>query len=377
MNYVLYIALAALFLSGILIVILSRIIYSPIDQTQKDNKKYLESLKENFYRQILLGLNDESALYERAEEYSVNIDYKFFQVIVFRIDGYYAIDQSYRNLHETSVCQIAENLLRGSFDAVVVSIHEGETAKNMTFHRLTLGFGQIIDSAPDLTKDRALYPGGLESNLIDAMRLGNKDAFTGRAGELLAYLKPLGHQTAKLYLMQISLALIRSIDSTADKGSETAILDKITKNFDELETLSQADSLFAGLFDEYQRVMKEINLGSSYNNMISIISRSKTFILENYKNPNLNIDLIADQFGYTATYFAKIFKDVSGEFINDFIRERRISQAKNLLTDTRLSVAEVAVMSGYSNTNYFFYAFKKHTGLTPSAYRSSHTKQVS
>jgi AraC-like DNA-binding protein len=123
--------------------------------------------------------------------------------------------------------------------------------------------------------------------------------------------------------------------------------------------------------------MKEINLGSSYNNMMSIITQAKNYIREKFKDPNLNIDLIADQFGYTATYFAKIFKDATGEFINDLIREYRISQAKNLLAGTRLSVAEVAVMSGYNNTNYFFYTFKKHTGLTPSAYRNSHGRNTS
>jgi YesN/AraC family two-component response regulator len=204
------------------------------------------------------------------------------------------------------------------------------------------------------------------------MRLGSKDSFTGHAEQLLAYLKSLGHRAAKLYLMQISLTLIRSINSTAGRSSETSILDKITKSFDELETLDQAQSLLSNLFDEYQRIMKEINLGSSYINMVSIISHAKNYIREKFKDPNLNIDLIADQFGYTASYFAKIFKDVTGEFINDVIRECRISQAKNLLTGTRLSIAEVAVMSGYNNTNYFFYAFKKSTGLTPSAYRSSH-----
>ena len=76
-------------------------------------------------------------------------------------------------------------------------------------------------------------------------------------------------------------------------------------------------------------------------------------------------------FGYTSNYFARMFKDAAGISINDYIRQIKIDRAKRLLIETSLSVNEVAELVGYTNKNYFFYSFKKETGLTPLSYRAA------
>ena len=53
---------------------------------------------------------------------------------------------------------------------------------------------------------------------------------------------------------------------------------------------------------------------------------------------------------------------------SDFIRQIRMTEAAHLLKSKKHTVAEVSDMMGYSDPKYFTDIFKKHYGMTPSAY---------
>ena len=59
-----------------------------------------------------------------------------------------------------------------------------------------------------------------------------------------------------------------------------------------------------------------------------------------------------------------------GKTLAGLIREARFSRAKQLLTDGRVKLAEVAYFAGYSDDRAFRRAFKAHLGVTPSQYRA-------
>ena len=48
-----------------------------------------------------------------------------------------------------------------------------------------------------------------------------------------------------------------------------------------------------------------------------------------------------------------------------------MENAEQLLRDTSLPVADVAASVGYESSEYFIRAFRKHTGMTPGAYRQN------
>ena len=68
-------------------------------------------------------------------------------------------------------------------------------------------------------------------------------------------------------------------------------------------------------------------------------------------------------------YFSKLFKQEVGENFIEYVTGARIKHAQHLLEDSRYSIKEVCVMSGYSDPNYFSRIFKKYEGMTPSEYR--------
>ncbi len=68
-------------------------------------------------------------------------------------------------------------------------------------------------------------------------------------------------------------------------------------------------------------------------------------------------------------YFAKLFKEKTGQSLTAYIKRRRIEWAKELLVQTALPVSQVAQQVGYDNLSYFSSVFHDQTGLSPGEYR--------
>jgi two-component system response regulator YesN len=84
---------------------------------------------------------------------------------------------------------------------------------------------------------------------------------------------------------------------------------------------------------------------------------------------NLQVGDIAKQVFLSPTYLCLLFKQETGETINEYLTKVRIEKAKELLSDPRNKFYEVCYTVGYSDPSYFSKLFKKYTGVTPSAFR--------
>lgn len=71
----------------------------------------------------------------------------------------------------------------------------------------------------------------------------------------------------------------------------------------------------------------------------------------------------------TPNYLSMLFRKYADQTFVAFLNEKRIDLAKKHLQDLRLSVAEVADMSGFSDASYFGRRFKQATGQTPEGWR--------
>lgn len=100
----------------------------------------------------------------------------------------------------------------------------------------------------------------------------------------------------------------------------------------------------------------------------SKINRAKQLIAERYNT--LTPEAVAALTGMSYSSFRKIFKEYTGFSPAKYILDLRFSKAKEALTNTTLSVREVASLMGFENYEYFFTAFRKMSGMTPSEYRA-------
>ena len=65
----------------------------------------------------------------------------------------------------------------------------------------------------------------------------------------------------------------------------------------------------------------------------------------------------------------KTFKQINGCTITEYIQQTRIGQAEFLLSNTDLSIAQIAKTVGYSNASRFAELFQRNIGILPGEYR--------
>ena len=93
-----------------------------------------------------------------------------------------------------------------------------------------------------------------------------------------------------------------------------------------------------------------------------------------YTKTDISVDYLSKQLKSNTKYISKAIKEETGMNFNTFINTFRIEEAKRILRDkisSTWSLDAVAEQSGFNNTTSFFQAFKKNTGLTPSAFRNA------
>lgn len=98
------------------------------------------------------------------------------------------------------------------------------------------------------------------------------------------------------------------------------------------------------------------------------IQKAVTFIRNNYSR-GLNVADIAVHMNVNRSYLYTLFKNNLGMSPKDFLTKFQISQAREQLNLTELSIEEVAEACGYRSCLVFSKAFKKENGMTPTEYR--------
>ena len=95
------------------------------------------------------------------------------------------------------------------------------------------------------------------------------------------------------------------------------------------------------------------------------------YIQENYKDVTLS-DL-SNKFHYSNEYTSRLIKELTGMNYTDILRTVRIERSQDLLANSTMTVQTIAEAVGYDTTEHYIRQFKKHTGMTPSAYRKQST----
>lgn len=99
------------------------------------------------------------------------------------------------------------------------------------------------------------------------------------------------------------------------------------------------------------------------------IFQVKWLVREQLYNPKLNVKFIAAGLSCSADYLSHLFHKETGETLIHYINRQRIAGAIDALTETRLSISEVAWSCGFADAGYFTRMFKRLTGSTPKEYR--------
>lgn len=98
------------------------------------------------------------------------------------------------------------------------------------------------------------------------------------------------------------------------------------------------------------------------------INRARTFLRQNLDLP-LTLEQIAAEAGMSEYHFLRVFRAHTGETPFRYLTRLRVERGQYELTHSANTVAEIAARCGYVRATYFATAFRRHTGVSPTAWR--------
>lgn len=104
----------------------------------------------------------------------------------------------------------------------------------------------------------------------------------------------------------------------------------------------------------------------------AIISKSIVMCMDyvyNHIHDRITVNDLAEFTGLSPSYLSRLFKKELGIAVSDYIREKKIEKAQNLLKYSDFSFIEIANYLAFSSQSHFIQTFEKLVGMTPKKYR--------
>jgi AraC-like DNA-binding protein len=93
--------------------------------------------------------------------------------------------------------------------------------------------------------------------------------------------------------------------------------------------------------------------------------------VEEHLSENIELETLADIAGLSKWHFARAFKQSVGTPPHFYLVQRRLERAQELLAETDLPLAQIALKIGFSDQSHFSRRFRTLLGLTPRSFRRS------
>lgn len=136
--------------------------------------------------------------------------------------------------------------------------------------------------------------------------------------------------------------------------------------------------LLGTLFTMIQSERNKQNLGNDETNKInSNTFRSFLKLLDMHYKEDHDVNFYAEKLFMSARNLNNICQKILHQSVSEIIETRKLTEAKNLLITTDLTIAEIGFELGYNEKTYFTHAFKRKSGITPSEFRKDMEKLIS
>ncbi|MBW4081345.1 helix-turn-helix domain-containing protein [Paenibacillus sp. S150] len=246
-----------------------------------------------------------------------------------------------------------------------------EMSKQALHQRLNLGKESIIFyedismvvSGPVLLH----YPVELESQLFNAIRLGDKEQVAAALYPFLAELMGKNRST-----MNFEVMLVRLVNNLIQLEQHLGVNVLLTqdnnklyhrvldiRNPEEIERLLVQEVIFPMMYSMKDKTSKQFRC----------LSDKITDIVHAEYDRELTLDMIGERLHYNPNYLSSIFKKEYGTAFSEYLMNYRLEMAKRWLTETDMTIKEIAERLQYHNPQNFIRSFRKKEQVTPGAYR--------
>ncbi|WP_342048059.1 AraC family transcriptional regulator [Bacillus sp. OTU530] len=151
------------------------------------------------------------------------------------------------------------------------------------------------------------------------------------------------------------------------------ILEKMAHYFDQKDTINynrfrlRFIDLLYFIFEQFQFSTTEKTEVPS--NKETSVQRIITYLEQNYTE-DITLETLQSYIHINKFYLSKLFKQITGTTIMNFLYEYRINEAKKMfLVDKDISVTNVCYKVGFKHLSHFSRLFKQHVGISPETFK--------
>ncbi len=243
-----------------------------------------------------------------------------------------------------------------------------QCSKNIRF-KYSLGANKIIttnDKVISEAIDDLIYPQNLEEELVQAIKTNQFSEADQIISNIIKKIRVLTPENVSFSVLKLCSSFCSSIEknplfSDIDLNSDSKKLFKDLLSFESIDKLSC----------ELRTIVLKLDIAKdkNENNRFEKISNEiKSYILQNYKCPDINVFYISCKFNFSPEYIGKIFKIQNNISITQYLSDIRINKAIELIKERKNTIYEISERVGIFNVNYFYKIFKQKTGRTPRQY---------
>ncbi|HEX7714791.1 MAG TPA: helix-turn-helix domain-containing protein [Bacillota bacterium] len=228
-----------------------------------------------------------------------------------------------------------------------------------------------VFSIRDLNLDNPFYHKQFyylhQNRIFDDLRIGAAGAIRDDVAAFIGILKnssmpPESLRTLASNLILLTYATLNELGYHPVEifGSAFSPLTDVNRT----ESLGELEEFLLMFFDRINRYTERKR--TSLNQTLVDEIRCQ---IDNQYAAEITLSGMADRYKISPGYLSLLFTERTGKNFIDYLTERRIKRAKELLKHTAMKIYEIAAEVGYNDSYYFSNCFKKVVGLTPTEYR--------
>ena len=149
------------------------------------------------------------------------------------------------------------------------------------------------------------------------------------------------------------------------------LLNILYGGIDSFEKACEVQARQMMLFAEISKCKVSLRTGGC----VMYIKQAQEFINKNYAS-DIRIEDVARHVKVNKTYLQRLFRTYTGTTMLRSINALRVGKAQQLLSESNLSMEQIAAQTGFKNRQHLIYEFKNQISVTPSDYRKQYQQQL-
>jgi len=206
-----------------------------------------------------------------------------------------------------------------------------------------------------------------ETELLDFLTNGQLAEAKTTFDRIVEKQKSLKYESLMSNMLQLAYVIYSRLFDLEEYGNHEEIPD-LSHTLKELlnnETLDELQAQLEEVFARMTTLVRERKEKRSSVLADSVIS----YIHSNYADPSLCLEGIADYLKYSKVYLGKIFRDIYGQSVSEFITDYRIAKVVEKMGEMS-NLDNLLEDQGVANKKYFYTLFKRKMGVSLREYRT-------